>query len=420
MPEPRPKAQSGDKARIRLDGGRRRPAGEVLSQLRRFPRPVRMPLEALAAEHGTYEDLIFSAPAAAAAIVARRGPSANRSEALARLRAGAPTRAIFAALELPIWLRRVPPEACGTTPPQPFGPVSTDGAFDVGADAAFGRRALGAAPTGLDAWAAWFHTLLLARAAVGDAFGLWCATQGFRRSPGLGAAPLWPLCAFAWTSNRHDGSIGDNSCRAWAPDMSAGQAVREAQRWGFDLMLALQRDPNDTPPFPPWNGPAFINGYVIEPLDAVADFEAEADRMRNCLVNCLPRAAFGLNRFYRMTRFGRSMATIELTERPGRDGLPTLVQFRGKSNRSPTRPQQRAVEAWLSADGPDFTARRPPSDRLRRALEPYLDHLADRPMPTAVDGGVRGRSRHGDDPLAAFGSVRRFLHALRSLKAGST
>lgn len=91
----------------------------VRAQLRRFDPCVRLKLAELAAQHRYIEDLLWSSPAIAHALASRQGGvRADRAQALVVL--GAPLRTVARELGLPLWLRRLPPEAfAGNIPTLP-------------------------------------------------------------------------------------------------------------------------------------------------------------------------------------------------------------------------------------------------------------------------------------------------------------
>ncbi|MEL6978954.1 MAG: hypothetical protein AAGM38_09775, partial [Pseudomonadota bacterium] len=146
---PAPFVRPAPQRRARLRAHAQRPAADVAAQALRYGRSFRLPLATLAAEHPAYADLLFSCPAAAVSLAARRGAPAARGEALYLLRRGAPLVEIMTALELPHWLKKLAPEAFLSAPPDPMPGDpgrAAPGGYDPRADDAFGRHALNFAP----------------------------------------------------------------------------------------------------------------------------------------------------------------------------------------------------------------------------------------------------------------------------------
>lgn len=356
-----------------------------------------MPLTVLAGEHPRYADLLFSCPAAAVALVARRGPPAARGEALHLLRRGAPLLETLAALELPLWMKKLPPEAFLTAPPDPIpgdggscggadrpeerrdADLGEDGAaYDPKGDDAFGRHALSFAPR--HDWRGWLDAALAARTLCGDDFATWLLARRLRwrgcRAPGR---VLAPAALFAWYSDHEETPAGALLPRLWTRDFALLATLRQAQRWLVSLCFETAGPPEASL----WRRPRSVNGFRFKLLHGQDAFLTEGTAMRNCMPRYAEPAALGRCRIYSIRRNGRSVADLELLPGPAPSDPPQLHQLLGPRNAKPSEPVVAAAKAWLAElweeiqAQPGGAAADPlfePVDRAawRRLFEPYL------------------------------------------------
>ena len=254
MRTPTPSHPSGDRRGAPGPGVRaaalfapRRAPQEVERQLARYLRGHRVSLQVFAAEHQAFEDLLFSCPALAVSLAARRGPPADRGEALNLIRRGAPLIEALAAVELPLWLRKLPPEAFAHAPPYPFPQprperAKRDQAYDPRADAAFGRRAVNLQPR--SEWTGWMRWLMAARQAGGDDFALWLMSHRLNWSRCGPERGLGPLAAFAWCSSTPEAPAYDHLPREWTSTADAPQrGALRAQLDSAPLLRNLRSRP---------------------------------------------------------------------------------------------------------------------------------------------------------------------------------
>lgn len=327
-------------------GAPRRPREKVSAQVERYAPSFRLPLEVLAREHAAYEDLLFSSPVVAVSLVERRGAPAARGDALHLIANGAPLAKTHAALELPLWLRKLPPEAFLEAPPEPFpssGGKTQDGAalFDPKADADFGRRALNLTPRA--EWDGWLRWCAAARILGGDEFAIWLLSARGDWSADKPEALIGALSAYAWFSKRPNFPASVHLPCPWSSDMSHVAAAQNTIRWLLGLMFACGAPPATSP----WGRPRKVRGYVFEPLVGRGAFEAEGEAMRNCMANYTMSAAVGHSAIYALKRGGRSVANMELQPNRREGASPVIAQLLGRGNRKASTPAIKASLQWL-------------------------------------------------------------------------
>ncbi|NJM34459.1 MAG: hypothetical protein HC850_06820 [Rhodomicrobium sp.] len=97
----------------------------IETRLRRFPRGYQRRLRKLVKGSRALKELLYSFPGAAFVLAARSRSPEAQALGLKLVKAGRPLREVAHALDVPMWLRRLPPEAYTA----PFGHLSGDDAF---------------------------------------------------------------------------------------------------------------------------------------------------------------------------------------------------------------------------------------------------------------------------------------------------
>lgn len=385
-------AVSGPYIRRRRPARRRR-AEEVAAQVRRYGRSQRMALLSLARDHPRFEDLLFSCPIVAASLADRRGPAAARGEAMALLRQGAAFGEVFAALELPLWLRKLTPEGCVTAPPWPFpgdpgrAALEKGGEYDPRADAEFGRRALSLLPVGARAQNGFLRWLSAARGWMDDEFALWLLAARLVWGDAAPESVLPPLIAYVWFSRRPAYTASAMLPRAWTPAIPLSAALRDARRWRLRLCFAARRRAGESP-F--WGEERRVRGYAAAPLTSLEAFVGEGSAMKNCMASYAEPAAMGVCRVYALQRGGKSVADFEIRAAREPGATPRIVQILGPRNAKPSAAALAAAQLWLEqvleahkkagADPAEGFA--PPDPAAWRAvLEPFLEGAVGASLP---------------------------------------
>lgn len=323
----------------------------------------RMRLAALVSRAPAMEDLADSFPGLLFALASGYGSPARRRRASTCVNDGHPLKAAAAVLGLPMWLRRVPPQAFTV----PLPPLPTDAEFAL---AMAGRLPLQAQDAAL-----WFGRITHALKTCGRDFALWVA-----REPRLGPAAasdedfLW-LTAWAWFGDQPATRGHALLRRPWSPEMSWKKAREETAIWRkrIDLAATLGRGIRDT-----WFADGQALGMDIVALRTVEQFVAESSTMENCLDQYAPHLLYDRVRIFSVRKQGRSVASLELSLRADEATMAGISQLRGPRNRRVPTHVWQAVHAWLGSQPFRALASHPADpagarDALRQIWQPYFD-----------------------------------------------
>ncbi|MEZ5850039.1 MAG: hypothetical protein R3D68_05215 [Hyphomicrobiaceae bacterium] len=321
-------------------------------RLAAFQPCVRPRIARLIAAGPQFEDLADSFPALLFALATDHGQGARRDLALLLVREGAPLRDIAAALRLPNWLRRVPPQALERRLP------------DFPLDDAFAIAATSRLSAGLDDPGAWLDRLAAAQALLGRAFALWALKEARFWQPQFLDEDLAWMLAWAWASQT-PGFHGHRYLRTpWHPAIGWKRASEETALWRkrVELIGALANGPRA-----PWFENGEIIGLTIEHLQTPADFVTESVVMDNCLDQYATHLSYGRVQIYSVRRKGKPVADVELTLRSDEVTMPAIAQIRGPRNRRASPLIWQAVHAWLGAQQFRKLSAQPTPPRLARA-----------------------------------------------------
>ena len=349
----------------RQDVSRRPRPRTAHAAIRRFgPEALRLQVTRAAAVSDRIADLALSFPAALAAIAtAERGRDATE-RAKALVIGGAPLRDVAQALDLPLWLRRLGPEAFRA--PIPGLPDTVD--FRCRIANQLPKPAL--AP---DTWLAWIGT---AYAACDADFAIWAARE-FNRQKSHGAARgLEAAGMFAWYS-QHPGLEASVLIRQrWSAAMSLDDVCMEADNWVERLRFKVR---------PPGclrelgERGCDLDGFRFQRLGSPADFFAASNALGNCLdayADCLNEA----REVWSISERGRVLAAFEIEFDRKQPDLPTLLQVRAGCNELAgprvLGPLYRLLAEWPAELGPgpavtSTVAAKPDGGIYRRLLKPY-------------------------------------------------
>lgn len=321
----------------------KRPALET--HLKRFDKSHRKRLRKLAKTSPRLGDLLFSFPGAAFALVSGHGSPQNRGAAIARVKEGAGLKEVAAALGLPLWLRRAPPEAFRRPLPE---------AVDRGE--VFGRKVVNLLPDQVAATPLWLELTLEARAIGDETFGLWIADQTALRRPQVAercleiAAPSLALVAlYAWVSKRPELLAHRFIEVAWRKQMRLGQAVEQTRIW-LERVVGEYCRPHQRARDGMWLATQRVSGFSFAPRLTARELEAEGRAMANCVGGYADKVAKGGCLIYAIRRGGRSVATLEIVG-DGRGG-GRIAQLEGYANGPPPDKVVGAVNTWLRRLGP--------------------------------------------------------------------
>jgi PcfJ-like protein len=308
---------------------------ELESQIRRFPRGYRRRLRKLARGSSRLGELLYTFPGLAMVLAAGSRTLAARREALSLVKGGKPLARAAEALELPRWLRRLPPEAFE-------GPLGA-----LPGSEAFGRRILNEIPRGSELTPLWLRWTLFAAESCDEDFAVWVARQKIGEAPCVRRLPLLPLAAFAWHSSQ--GGIGVAMrliANPWGAWMRFDTAVSETRSWLERIVFARcceHPSPNNR-----WFQTQQIGGHIFTPLRSLEQLRAEGQTMNNCVASYARRASLGACLIYSVRRGARRAATMEIAPRRGR---AAIVQLLAASNSSAGEEIWRAAREWLAKQG---------------------------------------------------------------------
>jgi hypothetical protein len=315
-------------------GGAREP---LEARLARYEGQFQRSLHDMAQRSRALGDLLYTFPGAAMTMAGGGLSPADRLRAGRLLEEGRPLAEAAGALGLPMWLKRLPPEAF-SGPPGPL-PGGED----------FSRRIVNHLPQSPKGSAAWLRRVAFGAEACNPDFALWLAQQSFsgkgsgqgagqdaRKGP-EGGPQLAPLAAYAWFSGKDNAHARRLINRRWNGKMSFAMAVRELRVWLERLVLGYCAGGD--------SGGVHINAYYFTPLYTSEELSAEAAVMKNCLAQYASRVAAGQCQIYSIRRGGYSVANMELRLHAGRE--LRIAQLRGPGNVAPSSEVQSAAEVWL-------------------------------------------------------------------------
>ena len=316
-------------------------------RLQRFPEPLRHRVRAVANEHPRLRDLAFSFPALLFALAAPR-TGMNTASAIDAAIVGARLRTVAALVDIPMWLRLLPPEAFASPiPALPNGDL-------------FGRQIANHLPRARAAMPGWLRAVGLAFEWADEAQAIWVAREvarnarplnRIRRQRGLRRYFVDPdyrlrrVCLWAWYSTRvHDPAL--IPAERWDPTVQFMAAEAAALRWleTIELRMALEHGPIDDM----WLQPARVDGFEFVPLRTPEDIAAEASAMQNCLRSYGYSIANNEARLWSVRCAGERAATLEIGI--GHTGpLPSVIQLVMAQNKPAPREMWIAARRWLNA-----------------------------------------------------------------------
>ncbi|MEM9959359.1 MAG: PcfJ domain-containing protein, partial [Pseudomonadota bacterium] len=336
------------------------------SQIRRFPRVFRKRLRKLAKTSSRLGELIFSFPAAAFAMVSDRGSPLARGEAVRLVKEGAPLQAVADALVLPLWLRRLPPEAF-------VGPLGHAPAGDR-----FSRQVVNLVPEAPELTAMWLQWVLAADQACDEDFALWIAKQRIWRDQPVTPGAMIPLAVYAWMSQNPQGPAAKQLQQRWTSGLGFGKAVTRARDWVTRVINAYCVEGRGY--HGGWRQTTSVGGYKFQPRVTADELRREGEVMRNCVGTYADAVARGDCLIYAIRKGGTSVATLEIQADRSQPGKAFIAQLEGPGNGSAPTKVERAARTWLQrlgdcplstagalADGPVSL------DRWRRAWGPYAN-----------------------------------------------
>lgn len=331
-----------------------------------FPASITRNIAALTDGSPALEDLADSFPALLFALASGYGSDLQRERARSLVDKGMPLRDAAAALGLPWWLRRMPPDSFSA----PLRAVPDGPEFAVQIADLIPER--GAAAR------LWLERVLNASAGCGPALALWIARH-YRTSTIRSDDPtLNYLAAWAWYSGQ-PGTTGHAILRRpWTPDIGLRRALDEVTVWRRRAALAICLGDGLVGD---WVVDGAAHGYAFVTLRTIDDFLNESAAMTNCLDQFADHMETGSVRVVSIRKNGRSVADIEIGTRDRQSGVPEIVQLRAPRNRRAPPEVWQAAYAWLGSQQLDLIEADEQLPAKRRANRrafwlPYLESRA--------------------------------------------
>jgi hypothetical protein len=244
-----------------------------------------------------------------------------------RVIAGDPLDVLAHQAGVPMWLRKLPPEAFAE-------PLRTMPAGEM-----FARRIGNHLPKRPRDAAEWLRIVGFANEAAHEPFALWVAKS-------LDGKGKWPqrlqlVALWAWHSQQPGSMAGSLIRRRWTPAISHDYA----QDWLENLVLHVAFAGVGV--LEPWLKPGIFDGLHFMPVLTAAELMAEAVDMRHCVRTYGEGIVEQRHQIWSVRRDGKRVATIEVSAY--QDQLLLGVgQLRGRQNKSVAIPVAMAVRKWLN------------------------------------------------------------------------
>jgi hypothetical protein len=276
-------------------------------------------------------DLAVSFPALLFALAVPR-PGLVPARAVAEVIAGAPLARAASAAHVPMWLRRLPPEAfVAPLTPLPDGEL-------------FRRRIVNHVPRSTKLAPVWLQAMANAADWAGEPLAIWIARELVRDTKAVQLDRLRLVSLWAWFSGQ-SGTLGHDLIeQPWVPGMRFVKAAQAADSWR--MRIALQVNLGAEPIADMWLEPAIIDGYAFTPLRSTAEIVEEATLMKNCLRSYGYNLAHNRSRLWRVSKDGNRIATLCVATRLG-DPLPTIAELRAPRNAEAPAQVWWAARRWL-------------------------------------------------------------------------
>ena len=291
---------------------------DVETAVQRYPVSHRREVRRLVRSSPRIADLATVFPGILYALAARRGPISARLNATSLIEVGAQLIFVARALDLPMWLRRLPPEAFEDLPQR------------LPKSEAFGRRIACRMPAAPRESAFWLESVLFAEAACHEDFAIWLAGQTIFHDAGDVEKMLAVVAAYAWYSGRPEASAHKLIVVPWRPEISFDTALCAAKSWFNRVRLVLQLTPGVV--VDPWLKPGAGLGYTFEPLMTHQDVLAEAQAMQNCADQYGERIVRDKCRLFSVRRNGTRIATLEIGPHSRENGVLAINQLKARHN----------------------------------------------------------------------------------------
>lgn len=306
----------------------------VEREIQRFHAPLRRDVRRIVRSSPRLADLLTVFPGMLVALATRRGPSAGRLNAVAMIESGAQLKAVAKALDLPMWLRRLPPEALTALP------------ADLPRSEGFGRRIACRIPRSTTESAFWLKCVLFAGQAAHEDFAVWLARQQVFTDGGNCEKLFGILAAYCWFSSEPEHAAHKLIVVPWRPEIAFDTALCAAKSWFNRVRLVTQLPEGVITD--PWLKAGTCNGYTFEPLLDHAAILSEAQSMQNCADQYAERLVRDRCRLFSVRKNSVRVATLEIGPHQREAGVLCVNQLKSRHNMPASTEIWQAAYAWMA------------------------------------------------------------------------
>lgn len=300
-------------------------------QFRRYRPQFQGAVRALAARHSRVADLAVSFPALLFALAVPR-PGLDPARAIERTIEGVALAEVAAAADVPLWLRKLPPEAFS----RPIVKLP-DGEI-------FRRQIANHLPCSPKVAPIWLEAVADIANLAHEAIAVWIAKEIAREKRGINLNRLRLVGLWAWFSSQSDTLGRGMMQKPWTPDMRIGSALDAADDWRTNI--ALRVNLGREPIADVWLQPGRVAGYDFLPLTSVSDIAEEAAAMRNCLCTYGYNLAHNRSRLWSMRKDDQRVATLKVAL-GYHDPLLNIVELSAVENAAVSLEVWWAARQWL-------------------------------------------------------------------------
>lgn len=330
----------------------------------RFAYPARREIRRLMRSSDRLADLATVFPGAIYALATKRGPPDVRTKATKLVEDGAALKSVARTLGLPLWLRRLPPEAFQRK------------IEELPNSELFARRIANRLPASSNYSAFWLKTVVFATRACDEDFALWLADQSIYKESGDPEQLFGVLAAYAWYSRATHTQANSLIVVPWRAEIAFDTAICAAKSWLNRIRLVLQLPPGVIEDA--WLKGGKVKGYDFIPLIDRNEILAEARGMQNCADQYAERLADDKCRLFSVRRDSEHVATLEIGPHSREAGMLAITQLKGRHNMAAPLNVWQAAYAWLASQNGlrRLPPRIPPERRLdtttwRQLMQPY-------------------------------------------------
>ncbi len=246
--------------------------------------------------------------------------------------AGAPLKVLARSADLPMWTRKLPPEA--------FGRLLTH----LPRHETYARQIANHLPKRARQASRWLDNVSRACEYGDEAFAVWVARKhGTDRLHDFG---MRQLALWAWFSVRPHLDRHGLLERRWSPEIEKFTARKASLAWRDRMSLHVTI--GDAAIEPLWLEAKIVDGFDFVPLLSAKAIHDEARHMDNCVRSYGPDIATNEERLWSMRRDGKRVATLSVGIH-GDLGLLTITQIKGPKNVNVPREVAIAAKRWIDS-----------------------------------------------------------------------